>query len=321
MTVKAPRPAATGARTWRAVDWLIEPAPARRLEAVRIVTVLYALVWVVVRTDHWRDLAQLPDSRWRPVGLAAWQRIVSDGPPSAAVVTVVAVATFGTGLLAMSGRRWAITGPALAIGFLWLTTYAASWGQILHTEHLPAIHLLVLAVAPSGRGRSATVGWPLKVMTLVTVGTYVVAGIAKFRFGGGWSWLDGDRLLRLVAHDNLRKRLLDDPYSPIAQHVVGHPLVFRIGVWLTVLVELGAPIVLLGRRLCWWWIAMAWSFHAGVLALMAVLFPYPLFGVAFASMLPAERLLTLSLAINRAGTPTGSTGLGPRRSSPMHPSR
>ena len=266
----------------------MQPAPARRLHVVRVLTALYALVWIVVRTDHWRDLARLPESRWRPVGIAGWL----GGPPSPETVTIVAAVTFVVGVAALSGRRWSVAGPLFAIGFLWLTTFAASWGQILHTEHLPALHLLVLAAAPSGRGVSATAGWPLKVMTLVTVGVYVVAGIAKFRFGGGWGWLDGDRLLRLVAHDNLRKRLLGDPYSPIAQHVVGHPLVFRVGVWLTLVVELGAPVVLLGRRrLRMAWIALAWTFHAGVLALMAVFFPYQLLGVAFASMLPAERLV------------------------------
>jgi hypothetical protein len=289
VTATAARPGrATGDRTLDdPLAWLTAPAPARRLEVVRIITVLYALIWIVVRTDHWRDLAALPDSRWEPVGIGTW----SGGQPSSAVVTVVALLTFVAGLVGLTGRRWSITGPLLALGFLWLTTFGASWGQILHTEQLPALHLLVLAAAPSGRGRSATTGWPLKVMTLVTVGTYVVAGLAKFRFGGGWSWLDGDRLLRLVAHDNLRKRLLGDSYSPLAEHVIGDPWLFRVGVWLTLVVELGAPVVFFGRRLRNAWMAMAWTFHVGVLALMAVLFPYPLLGVAFASMLPVERLV------------------------------
>jgi hypothetical protein len=64
-----------------------------------------------------------------------------------------------------------------------------------------------------------------------------------------------------------------------------------VGVWLTLVVELGAPMVLFGPRLRRAWMAMAWTFHVGVLALMAVLFPYPLVGVAFASMLPVERLV------------------------------
>ena len=147
-----------------------------------------------------------------------------------------------------------------AVAFLWLTSFGASWGQILHTEHLVALHLLVLAAAPSGRGDSATAGWPLKVMSAVTVATYFVAGVAKLRFGGGLDWLDGDGLLRLVAHDNLRKRLLGDTWSPISPFAVGHPLIFQIGAWLTLVVELGAPLALLGRRWAYTWVALAWSF-------------------------------------------------------------
>ena len=55
-------------------------------------------------------------------------------------------------------------------------------------------------------------------------------------------------------------------------------------------------MVFFGRRLRHAWMAMAWTFHVGVLALMAVLFPYPLFGIAFASMLPVERLVPLGPA-------------------------
>jgi hypothetical protein len=51
-----------------------------------------------------------------------------------------------------------------------------------------------------------------------------------------------------------------------------------------VIVELGAPLALLGRRLAYAWIALAWCFHAAVFAVMVVLFPYPLVGIAFASM-------------------------------------
>ena len=52
-----------------------------------------------------------------------------------------------------------------------------------------------------------------------------------------------------------------------------------------------APLALLVRhRLRAVWIASAWLFHVGVLALMAIGFPYPLAGIAFASMVPLERL-------------------------------
>jgi hypothetical protein len=267
------------------MTWLMQPAPAGRLNAVRILTIGYALVWIAVRTSHWRDLSHLPASRWEPVGVMSWL-----GSQRTTVVTFVVVLTVVAGIAAIGAVAWPISGPAFAVGFLWLTSFGASWGQILHTEHLLVLHLLVLAAASSGRGASATIGWPLKVMSAVTVATYFVGGVAKLRFGGGLDWLSGEGLLRLVAHDNLRKRLLGDAWSPIAPFAVGHPLLFQVGAWLTLVVELGAPLALLGRRWAYTWVALAWSFHLAVLAVMAVLFPYPLVGVAYASMLPVERL-------------------------------
>jgi hypothetical protein len=266
------------------VTWLMQPAPAGRLNAVRILTIGYALVWIAVRTSHWRNLSRLPASRWEPVGVMTWL-----GSQRTGMVTLVVVLTVVAGVAAIGAAAWPVSGPAFALGFLWLTSFGASWGQILHTEHLLVLHLLVLAAAPSGRGGSTITGWPLKVMSAVTVATYFVAGVAKLRFGGV-DWLDGDGLLRLVAHDNLRKRLLGDAWSPIAPFAVGHPLLFQVGAWLTVVVELGAPLALLGRRWAYTWVALAWGFHVAVLAVMAVLFPYPLVGVAYASMLPVEKL-------------------------------
>ena len=45
---------------------------------------------------------------------------------------------------------------------------------------------------------------------------------------------------------------------------------------------------------------MAWTFHLVVLLTMAVLFPYPLVGIAFASMLPMERLAGIPRRLPRA---------------------
>lgn len=260
--------------------------PVGRLAAVRTIVVGYAVVWTVIRTDYWRDSARLSDARWRPIGVVSW----FGGPPSVTVVTALAIVTVALGVVAATGRAWRVTAPPFALSFLYLTTFGASWQQIAHTEHLVVLHVLVLACGPSGRGPSAGVGWTVRVMSLITVATYVVAGAAKLRFGGGLDWLDGDRLLRLVGHDNLRKRLLGDPYSPFVTHVTEWTWLFTVAAVLAVVVELGAPFALFGRRVRYGWIGLAWAFHVGVLALMAVLFPYPLVGAAFASMLPVERL-------------------------------
>jgi hypothetical protein len=284
----------------RLARWFFDPAPAERLAVFRVLLCTYAVVWVVVRTPFWVDLAQLPAQRARPVGvlsLGGWSL-----PP--AVVVVLSALTLAAGVAAVAGWRWAVSGPALAAGFLVLATHGASWGQVLHTEHLPALHLLVLAAAPAADARSVDArrsggrpdragdgryGWPMRALALVTVSTYVVAGVAKVRYAG-LDWVDGEVLRNLVAHDNLRKRLLGDPSSPFARFVVDHPALFTPASVLTLVVELGAPLALLGGRVRTLWAASAWGFHLGVLAFMAVLFPYPLVGLAFAPLFRLERL-------------------------------
>lgn len=305
-----------GAASWTAqalqrLDrWFFAPAPAERLAVVRILVCGFALGWVGIRTSFWLDLSRLDDNRYRPVGVLS----VLDQPLGPAAVAALVAVGATAGLAATAGWRWSASGPVFAGVFLVLTTHGASWGQILHTEHLPALHLLVLAATPAGDalsvdrhrappGRDPTwYGWPLRVLALVTTGTYLVAGVAKLRYGG-LEWIDGEVLRNLVAHDNLRKRLLGDPWSPLARHVVGHPVVFAPAAVLTVVVELGAPLALLGGRLRTIWAAAAWTFHVGVLALMAVLFPYPLLGLAFAPLFPMERLLTVLPGRRRAPWP------------------
>ncbi|MEZ5166890.1 MAG: hypothetical protein R2695_10505 [Acidimicrobiales bacterium] len=58
----------------------------------------------------------------------------------------------------------------------------------------------------------------------------------------------------------------------------------------TMVVELGAPVALASGRAAAWWCAMAWSFHVAILAVMAIVFPYHLLGIALAPLLPVERL-------------------------------
>ncbi len=60
---------------------------------------------------------------------------------------------------------------------------------------------------------------------------------------------------------------------------------------MTVVVELTAPVAFVGGRLRTLWVALAWSFHVGIVALMAISFPYHLLGIAYAPLFRCERLL------------------------------
>jgi hypothetical protein len=210
-------------------------------------------------------------------------------------------------LAAALGWRWRATGPALAVLALVLLTYVNCWGHVMHTEHLLVLHLVVLAAAPAadawalprrprGAGPTAVAGapaagrygWPVRLVSLVTVLTYLLAGVAKLR-ASGWGWAEGDVLRNQVAHDNLRKAVLGSPWSPVGGWLVGSGWVWPPAAALTLAVELGAPLVLVWRRLRPWWAGAAWGFHVGVLVVMAIVFPYPLSGVAFASLFRLER--------------------------------
>jgi hypothetical protein len=267
---------------------------------VRILTGTYVLVWMVGALGGILGLVDAEPARWRPVGVLAWL----DSPPSAVVVHVTVVAVF-VGAAAFALGAWArISGPVTALAFLLIATYRSSWGQIFHTEDLVTLHLIVLALAPAAaawswdahrtprpaRTRPASgerYGWPLRVMAIVTVLTYVLAGVAKLRTSG-FDWVTGSVLRDQIAQDNLLKELFGSPSSPVAGPLLSHAWLFPPMAAFAVLVELAAPVALLGGRWRNAWVASAWLFHLGILVLMTTFFPYPLSGVAFASMFEVE---------------------------------
>jgi hypothetical protein len=265
---------ATRPRTWFA------PVPARRLELVRRCTFGYALAWLVVRFAYVADVASLPARRFEPVGVLNWM----DEPPSRPLVIVVWLVTLvacGSTTLDQAAR---FAAPVGAVGMLFLATLTSSYGQVFHTEHLLVLHLAVLAVGalvePPAQSDGETSGWPLNLMMAIVVVTYVLAGVAKLRWSGA-EWVTGDVLQNWIAIDNLRKLLFEDLYSPIGGWLstIGW-FWFPVAV-LTLVVELGAPLVLVPGRARTGWLIAAWGFHLGVFALMAISFPYQLLGIAY----------------------------------------
>lgn len=277
----------------------LAPLPATRLAALRVLVGLFGTVYVVVRTPYILDVAGLPPSRFEPVGIAR----LLDEPLPLWAVRVLLAATALLGVAFTLGWRHRVVGPAYALALLASLTYSNSWQHVLHTENLLVLHTAVLAAAPAalvwsldGRRVATSTdepsvsGWPVRLMSILTVITYVIAGAAKLRHGG-IDWVTGDVLRNLVAHDNLRKIVLGDAHSPIGAELVAHAWLFPPMALASLVIELGAPLALVWRRARVAWVCAAWFFHLSVLALMAILFVYPLSGVAYASMLRPEALL------------------------------
>ena len=229
----------------------------------------------------------MPARRWEPVGLLDWL----DSPPSGAVVAVVWMASLVACVAVSFGRAVRIAAPVGALGIWFIATLTSSYGQVFHTEHLLVLHLAVLAAAsllepPVSSGRD-TSGWPLNLMMAILVVTYVLAGVAKLRWSG-LGWVTGDILQNWIAIDNLRKLLFDDWYSPLGGWLSSIGWVWTPIAALTLLVELGAPVALTTGKARAVWVAVAWGFHVGVLALMAISFPYQLLGVAYLCFVRVE---------------------------------
>ena len=267
----------------------------QRLRAVRAVVAGWSVVWLVVRLPHNLGLADLPDRRWYPIGVLA----PLDQPPPAWLAHGVILLAIAAGVATAAGWRPRVSVPVWAASLLFVGTYVSCWGQLFHTENLLVLHALVLAawaLAP----RPVDPRTVLTALVVVLVAVYVVAGLAKLR-GSGWDWFEGDVLRNKVAFDNLRKAVLGSTTSPLASGAVGAGWLWAPLAALTIVVELGAPVVLLGRRWALGWVAAAWAFHIGILVLMAIGFPYQLVGVAYAPLLPLERIRVPWARVGRAG--------------------
>ena len=247
-----------------------------RLIICRIAIAAFAAIYTASRLPELWSIAHLPAAQLEPTGLA---RFVV---PPFVVVAIAVVAIVACGVFA-AGRWPRITGPVAALAFTFVFSYRSAFGQIFHTENLVALHLCALAIAAFYDDPKAAV----RLLALLTVATYVLAGIAKLRLAGT-AWLDGEQLRNQIAVDNVRKALLGASTAPLAPSLLDHPAWFAPLSIATLVVELGAPIALLGGRMAVVWVTAAWLFHVGVLLMMWIVFPYPLAGLAFLPLLPVE---------------------------------
>ena len=274
-------------------------APPERLAAVRILTGGFAVAYLAVRAPVILAVRDRAAGTFSPVGVLWWL----DQPlPDAAVVALLVTALV-VGVAFTLGAGFRATGSLFAMAVLLLGTYRSSWGQLLHFENLLALYLLVLGVAASAdawsidaRRRQGPVNAghdhaaPLRLLCLVTVISYVIAGVAKLRYGG-LDWASGDTLANHIAYTATRLELFGEAAAPLAGLAVRHAWALTPLAVASLLIELGAPVALLGGRWRDAWVASAWLMHLAIAATMAIVFPFPLFLVAFAPFYEVERVV------------------------------
>ncbi len=281
---------------------LFPTAPPARLAVLRILVGTFAVAYLLINARGFLSLADADPPRFDPVGvLSPMTRPVAD----AALVSAYAVAVIA-GLVFTIGMWFRVSGPLFAVLLFALCTYRSSWGQILWLENVMVMHVAIVGCsraadalrwsprghsAPRSRPSSEAYGVPVRLAALVTVATYVLAAVAKFRLGG-LAWVTSDSLRNHVAATAVRAQLLNVPASPVGRWLVGQGWLFPPMAAASVLLEIASPLALIGGRLRNAWVALAWLMHVAIAALMFVVFPYPLFLVAFAPLYDNEHLVT-----------------------------
>jgi len=273
------------------------PLGPARLATLRVLTGAFAVIYFVVRSPVMASFRGFRPTQFEPVGLAR----VLDAPLPAGWVLALYLAAIGFGLLFTLGAFFRVSGPAFALLALWVTSYRNSWGMVFHTDNLLVVHLCLIALSDAARALSIDArgrpepapdprfGWPVRLIAAVTVMVYVLAGIAKLK-ASGFVWMDGDTLRNYIAYDALRKQQIGSIHSPFGAWLVQYAWPFPIIGTLTMVLELGGPLALVHPLAARLWVLGVYGFHIGVLATMAIAFPYPLSGIAFLCFFECEKL-------------------------------
>ena len=265
---------ATGAGPGRLVDWLTPAVTQRQRSIWQTWTGVVLVGYLLVRV---RPLTSFVGT-WQPVGVL---RVLPGPLPNSALWLLWALGLAGALHLlrqvpGISGKVLWWAGPVAVVVLL---SHRSSGGQILWFDILPLLH--VVAVAAAGlRFDPTRAGWAMRLAALMTTITYVLAGVAKLRFGGT-GWIADGALERHITFSATRLDVLGATPSPVAGPLVDLGLASVPLALAVVIIELSAPIALFSRRFAWGWSIAAWTMHLVIALTMFVLFHWPLFGIAF----------------------------------------
>ena len=287
----------------RAVAGWFPTLPASRLGWIRGIMGLFLVTTLVQQRADWLSLGASDPGLFAPVGVV---RLLG-GPLPPATLPLIQGGTVALAALWALGLGWRLVGPTFAAAFLFWASYRLSWGFMAHGTHLLALHVLVMAFTPAAAAVSADAalarrwprwpacipgpvqgseryGWPLRLLSAVTTLTYLLAGLAKVSQPGGMGWARGYNLRDQVAYAVMTHNLYQPelPFT-LPSALLAHPGLISAGAVLTLVLELGAPLALLGRRLGLVWAAGILAMHIGIAVAMGIVFPYQTTGLALLS--------------------------------------
>lgn len=278
-----------------------ESAPAERPAVLRVLVGVWTLYYLSRRYKMLTTVAKSDPALFKPVGVAKGLK----HPIPVWVFRLLLIATFAANIFFILGFRHRVIGPLFSGLLLWVLCYRNSWSMIYHNDNALALHALILGMTRSADSLSLDsllyaseshephwrYGWPVKLMSTVTMLTYFLAGVAKIKGPLGWTWAGGEALRSQVAVDGLRKELLGDGAPRLAYTLYSRKSLFGIMGFGSLVLELAAPLFLIDKRLSRLWAFGAFQMHWGIYFIMGIKFRYQLTGLIFASFFDLERVV------------------------------
>jgi hypothetical protein len=253
----------------RIESWLYRPGDARRLAAVRIG--LSSVLAVRLSGGVYRSLAGQPAALYHPLSfMHAFSRM-----PSLPLVLAAQAIGVAAAVLAAAGWRTRQALPIAWLAGLFLDGMATSVGKVVHNDVL-----LLLAVVPLLAARTSEVwsldarragrrasdvpasvefGWPVRTAMVVVAGAYFFTGLAKLEFSGpAWALGSNLRWVLYAASDGRAHP------NGLALFVADRPLLAHATAVMTLVIELGFPLVLFRPRSAWFFVPGAVALHSGI---------------------------------------------------------
>jgi len=265
---------------------LFSCAPLARIAVLRVVVYLFVPVDVLLTTTWVRGHAQVPGELYVPLRLGRLLPLPTPGPWVEVFQVVLVLAAVAATVAAVRDRLPRVTGWLVAVLYLEWMVVAMSYGKVDHDRFAFLVALFVLpSVGRAGlrsNRRTEAAGWAVSMIALAVVATYVLAGVAKIRFGG-WDWVDGATLTRALVRRN----------TPLSEPLLDHTWVLHAAQYAIIVMELlVAPLLLVrwrDRRVTWGLTAGFLGFHLLTFSLITIIFlPHC---VALLALLPLERLV------------------------------
>ena len=285
--------------------WFVEVSP-KRLAVLRIATGGFTLWYLITRFDMFGRMVKNFDA-FEPIGILSSMQ----NPIHPELFQWIMVGMIILNVLFIIGWKFRFTGPAFAVMSLLFFTYRNSWSMIYHSRNALVLHIIILGLVASAdawsldawnrkrknrtpKADSWRYGWPVMLICAVTVGSYLLAGVAKVAGDLAWEWANGSAMRSQVAVDSLRKSVLGAETAQLFNIIYEHTWLFLCMGIFTFVLELGAPVALAKKRWGKLWALLTIGMHWGIFFIMGIRFRYQMSGLMFLSFFEPEKWFALS---------------------------